>query len=185
MKQLSGNPHNINNDILGRVTFKRKNFFSRSNGILVQSNSKSGCFGYRAIITNDHTIEGTIPSMTNVDISQLSEGDVILINKKGEIVVLYEKNSLQNVIMATELCNHRCIMCPQPPVAKEQDKTQLNLKLISLFDKDTTEVGISGGEPTMIGDKLFSLIKMIQKHCPKAAITILSMVLGLLSRITP
>lgn len=174
MKQLSGNPHNINNDILGRVTFKRKNFFSRSNGILVQSNSKSGCFGYRAIITNDHTIEGTIPSMTNVDISQLSEGDVILINKKGEIVVLYEKNSLQNVIMATELCNHRCIMCPQPPVAKEQDKTQLNLKLISLFDKDTTEVGISGGEPTMIGDKLFSLIKMIQKHCPKAAITILS-----------
>lgn len=174
MKQLSGNPHNINNDILGRVTLKGKSLFCRSNDILVKSNAKSSSFGYRATITNNHTIEGDTPNMTDVDISQLSEGDVILINKKGEIIVLYEKNSLQNVIMATELCNHRCIMCPQPPVAKEQDKTQLNLKLISLFGKDTTEVGISGGEPTMIGDKLFLLIKMIQKHCPKAAITILS-----------
>lgn len=174
MKQLLGIPHNIDNDILGRITIKGKNIFSRSNDILVKSNASSCHYGYLATITDSKDIEGDASSLTNVDISQLNEGDVVLINKSGEITVLYEKNSLQNVIMATELCNHRCIMCPQPPVVKEKDKTQLNLKLISLFDKATVEVGISGGEPTMIGDKLFILIENIKKHCPKAAITILS-----------
>jgi His-Xaa-Ser system radical SAM maturase HxsC len=65
-------------------------------------------------------------------------------------------------------------MCPQPPVESEEDKTRFNLKLISLMDKDTPEIGITGGEPTLIGDELFVLIKQIQKHQPKAAISLLT-----------
>ncbi len=48
------------------------------------------------------------------------------------------------------------------------------MKLISLMDKDTQEMGITGGEPTLIGDNLFILIRQIQKQLPKAAISILS-----------
>lgn len=48
------------------------------------------------------------------------------------------------------------------------------MKLISLIDKKTREVGITGGEPTLIGDKLFELIKQIQKYQPKASISVLS-----------
>ena len=65
-------------------------------------------------------------------------------------------------------------MCPQPPAAEEEDKTPFNLKLISLIDKNTLEVGITGGEPTLIGDKLFDLIKQIQKYQPKAGISLLT-----------
>lgn len=76
--------------------------------------------------------------------------------------------------MATERCNHRCIMCPQPPILQEKDKTPFNLKLISLFDKNTQEIGITGGEPTLIGDNFFTLINHIKKELPHTAISILS-----------
>ena len=65
-------------------------------------------------------------------------------------------------------------MCPQPPVLQEEDRTSFNLELIKLFDKSTQEIGITGGEPTLIGDKLFELIRQIKKSCPKSAISILS-----------
>lgn len=87
---------------------------------------------------------------------------------------MYEVKSNHNAIMATERCNHRCIMCPQPPILQEKDKTPFNLKLISLFDKNTQEIGITGGEPTLIGDNLFVLINHIKKELPKTAISILS-----------
>ena len=65
------------------------------------------------------------------------EGDVVVINKQGEIIFVYEILSNHNALMATERCSHRCIMCPQPPILQEKDKTLFNLKLISLFDKKT------------------------------------------------
>ena len=65
-------------------------------------------------------------------------------------------------------------MCPQPPVLQENDRTPFNIELIKLFDKETKEVGITGGEPTLIGDKLFELIRQIKKSCPKVAISLLS-----------
>lgn len=65
-------------------------------------------------------------------------------------------------------------MCPQLPVKKEVNRTEFNKRLIKLFDKSTREVGLTGGEPTVLGDELFELIHSIQKHTPKAAISILS-----------
>ena len=174
MKQLKAIPNHIEDDILGRITLSGKNIFSRSNEILVRQDISSTASGYLATITNSTSISGNEPSLTNTDISQFTEGDVVLLNKNGEVSFLYERNSHQNIIFTTALCNHHCIMCPQPPVLKDWDRTPFNLKLISLFNKDTKEVGISGGEPTMIGDNLFLLINQIKKQCPKASITILT-----------
>lgn len=89
-------------------------------------------------------------------------------------VFVYEINSNHNALMATERCNHRCIMCPQPPILQEKDKTPFNLQLISLFDKNTQEIGITGEEPTLIGDNLFTLIRHVKKELPQTAISILS-----------
>lgn len=86
-----------------------------------------------------------------------------LSTKQGEIIFVYEINSNHNALMATERCNHRCIMCPQPPILQEKDKTPFNQKLISLFDKSTQEIGITGGEPTLIGDNPFYIDKSYKK----------------------
>ena len=175
MKQINGTAYNIEADILGRITLKGKSIFNRKDEILVKADARNLPSGYAALITNSEVVCGCNPCVASVQtLDEFNEGDVVLINKKGEIVFLYEIKSLHNAIFATERCNHRCIMCPQPPVAEEEDKTPFNMKLISLIDKNTQEVGITGGEPTLIGDKLFDLIKQIQKYHPKAGISLLT-----------
>ena len=175
MKQIYGAAYNVSEDIVGRITFGNCNPFARSNEILVSDNVSKAAFGYSAIITTHPIVPGNTKPYVLIDsIEDFHEGDVVVLNQKGEIIFVYEITSCHNAIMATERCNHRCIMCPQPPVLQEKDKTQFNLKLISLMDKDTQEIGITGGEPTLIGDKLFILIRQIQKQLPKASISILS-----------
>lgn len=175
MKQITGTPINIKEDILGRITLKNRNVFSRKDYILVAENLSNVPSGYSAVITNNQIVSnGHACVVDEQELCKFHEGDVVLITNKGEIIFLYEINSLHNAIFATERCNHRCIMCPQPPKESETDKTTFNLKLISLMDKNTREIGITGGEPTLIGDELFGLIRQIQKYQPQAAISLLT-----------
>lgn len=175
MKQIQGTSYNIGDDIVGRITFGKKNLFSRSNDILVCKDSDKPALGYLATITEKTTFSTKDKPYCIVNsVESFNEGDVVVINKKGEIIFVYEINSNHNALMATERCNHRCIMCPQPPILQEKDKTPFNLQLISLFDKNTQEIGITGGEPTLIGDNLFTLIRHIKKELPQTAISILS-----------
>ena len=132
-------------------------------------------FVYLATITTNPSLSAKGKPWCIVDnVDSFHEGDIVVINKEGEITFVYDIKSNHNVLMATERCNHRCIMCPQPPILQEKDRTPFNLKLIALFDKQTQEIGITGGEPTLIGDNLFTLIKNIKKKLPNAAINILS-----------
>lgn len=174
MKQIKSVPHNIDTDIVGRISFG-KNIFSRPNTILVSETAIKPTLGYIATITtNKSFIDKGKPYCIVDNIVEFHEGDVVVINNQGEIIFVYEISSKHNAIMATERCNHRCIMCPQPPILQEKDKTLFNLKLISLLGKNTEEIGITGGEPTLIGDNLFVLIKHIKKELPKASISLLS-----------
>lgn len=176
MKQIQCAPYNVEDDIVGRITFGKKNIWGRSKDILVCKDANSlSTFGYLATITETVAFKGKRKPYCIVDdITEFHEGDVVVINTKGEIIFVYEINSNHNALMATERCNHRCIMCPQPPILQEKDKTPFNLQLISLFNKNTQEIGITGGEPTLIGDNLFTLINHIKKVLPQTAISILS-----------
>lgn len=176
MKQIQCVPYNVEDDIVGRITFGKKNILGRSKDILVCKDANSlSTFGYLATITETVAFKGKRKPYCIVDdITEFHEGDVVVINTKGEIIFVYEINSNHNALMATERCNHRCIMCPQPPILQEKDKTPFNLQLISLFNKNTQEIGITGGEPTLIGDNLFTLINHIKKVLPQTAISILS-----------
>ncbi|MBR5971522.1 MAG: His-Xaa-Ser system radical SAM maturase HxsC [Paludibacteraceae bacterium] len=175
MKQINGTPINIKTDILGRITLNGKNILNRKDAILVKKDATHVPWGYSALITNSNSVSERRPCVSNVKrLDEFNEGDVVLINEKGEIVFVYEIKSSHNAIFATGRCNHHCIMCPQPPVPTEKDKTAFNLKLISLIDKHTKEIGITGGEPTLLGDKLFELIRQIQKFQPKAGISLLT-----------
>lgn len=174
MKQIQCKSFSIEEDVVGRITFRKKKF-NRSKEIWVSKDASSPIFGYAATITtNENIVSNGKPYCVVNSIEGFNEGDAVVINKRGEIVFVYEIKSNHNAIMATERCNHRCIMCPQPPILQEKDKTPFNLKLISLFDKSTQEIGITGGEPTLIGDNLFVLINHIKKELPKTAISILS-----------
>ncbi len=173
MKQTHVEALNIREDILGIVTSKER-LFNKKRYIFWGDFTKAKT-GYLATISRKKPAVSRGPMAYGVASDfTLNDGDVILLTPEGLLTVLYDINSEHNAIIATERCNHRCIMCPQPPIVQEKDKTSFNLSLIDLMDPSTKEVGITGGEPTLIGDNLFVLIKHIQKRLPKAAISILS-----------
>ena len=67
-------------------------------------------------------------------------------------------------------------MCSQPP--KNVDDIDrlfnINKEAISLIPKDCIDLGISGGEPTLMGEHFFSLLEHIKNELPQTEIHVLT-----------
>jgi His-Xaa-Ser system radical SAM maturase HxsC len=110
------------------------------------------------------------------DYDYLGDGDVISINKeKSFLKVLYRKNSPHNNFLVTEQCNHFCLMCSQPP-KQEEDAWILDeiSAVIPLMSKDTAELGFTGGEPTLRGDRFLDILRLVKNHLPRTSVHVLS-----------
>ena len=88
----------------------------------------------------------------------------------------FEIDSNSNVLFVTNLCNNHCVMCCQPP--KKRDDIDYyfkkNVDLIQTAPKETKVVCITGGEPTLAGDKFFELVRIVREGLPDTDIQILS-----------
>lgn len=67
-------------------------------------------------------------------------------------------------------------MCCQPPVKKDDIDFfyEKNIRLIDSAPIELHTIGITGGEPTLLGERLFDLIAYIRKRLPNTHIQILS-----------
>ncbi len=66
-------------------------------------------------------------------------------------------------------------MCSQPP--KDVDDrwiVQDVLATLPLIDRSAAEIGFTGGEPTLLGDDLFAILRTAKAYLPETAIHILS-----------
>lgn len=88
----------------------------------------------------------------------------------------FEVDSNSNVLFVTDQCNNHCIMCCQPPKLKDDFDFHFkkNLALIKSAPKETKVVCITGGEPTLAGDKFFELVRIVREELPNTDIQILS-----------
>lgn len=108
-------------------------------------------------------------------LSYLSEGDVIRLAESGAIYVIYRRNASSNSLLVTERCNSFCVMCSQPPRNVNDDYLiDEYLSALPLIDRSTTEIGITGGEPTLLGNRLLTLVRAIKSHLPETALHILT-----------
>ena len=100
------------------------------------------------------------------DYEYLSDGDIMRLDPStGTMRCLYRRNSNHNTILLTEQCNHYCLMCSQPP--KQIDDSWLLAEaneLISLIPRETSNLGFSGGEPTLYGQRFIDLLQHA-KNC--------------------
>ena len=89
---------------------------------------------------------------------------------------LIDIQSNDNALFVTGQCNNRCVMCCQPPIAHDDVYYfyAKNLRLVESAPKMLDTIGITGGEPTLLGDRLFSLLRHIRQHLPYTSIHILS-----------
>ncbi|MEI6643688.1 MAG: His-Xaa-Ser system radical SAM maturase HxsC [Novosphingobium sp.] len=106
----------------------------------------------------------------------LGQGDVIAVDPlRKAIRVLYRGNSPYNHFLLTERCNNYCLMCSQPP--RDVDDSWIVdevLRAIQLVRRDAVEIGFTGGEPTLLGERFFELVKAAASHLPGTALHILS-----------
>ena len=77
-------------------------------------------------------------------------------------------HSNDNTLFVTEQCNNHCIMCCQPP-RKVDDMDLLyeqNIKRIKSAPTELPIIGITGGEPTLLGERLITLIETVRQELP-------------------
>jgi His-Xaa-Ser system radical SAM maturase HxsC len=109
------------------------------------------------------------------ELSYLSDGDVVLMTPSGRISVLYRKSSRHNTILSTERCNSLCLMCSQPPQPEDDSyRVPQILRLLDLIDTGCVELGVSGGEPLLLGDGFFSIVEKCKRLLPSTALHVLT-----------
>lgn len=109
-------------------------------------------------------------------LSYLADDDVVrVVPSAGEIHVLYRRASPHNTMLLTEQCNSNCLMCSQPPKAAPDDYlVDVWLAALPLISPETVELGISGGEPTLLGDRFIKILSACAQHLPGTAVHCLS-----------
>jgi His-Xaa-Ser system radical SAM maturase HxsC len=114
-----------------------------------------------------------IHSMASID--HLADGDVVSLNPGGYVRTLYRRASNHNALFATDRCNSLCLMCSQPPKdVDDQARVAEHLRVIDLIDPQTRELGITGGEPTLLKDGLLDVIRRCKERLPTTALHVLS-----------
>lgn len=106
----------------------------------------------------------------------LGAGDVLRLSSSGEHVgVLWRHGSLQNSVLLTHRCDHYCLMCSQPPREANDDfLLEDAFELVRLLPANTKEIGFTGGEPTLYGDRLIKLLRLCRNLIPHAGVHVLS-----------
>jgi organic radical activating enzyme len=93
----------------------------------------------------------------------------------ARIRAIWCHQSRQNSILFTERCNHYCLMCSQPPKTANDDPLLDDaFELVRLLSPDTAELGFTGGEPTLYGERLIDLLRLCRNLLPHTAIHVLS-----------
>jgi His-Xaa-Ser system radical SAM maturase HxsC len=119
---------------------------------------------------------GNIPMVSGLrQLTYLDDGDVVAADPNGFVRALYRRRSKHNFILVTEQCNSLCLMCSQPPKATDDsDRLAEHLRLVDLIDPSTEELGITGGEPTLLRDGFLRLIERCREKLPSTALHVLT-----------
>jgi His-Xaa-Ser system radical SAM maturase HxsC len=184
MRCFQGKPVNIKGSLLGKIAKgKSKRWLSKQKDPIIYTTATPkdklpDATGYILSDLDKEVAKIKVPfiyGLSKDNIDELNEGDIALLDKDGKISILYEINSHQNAIFATNRCNLNCIMCPQPPAMNEIIRLEDNLSLIKMMNSDkTTNLAITGGEPTLLNEGFLELVKACKEYLPKTSLIILT-----------
>jgi len=177
MKKFKGIAENIETPILGLVTRSQLSL-SREKSVLIAKEDSLLLKGFAGLITKDSGKKKSLLPQTKVSeevLDKLEEGDCVLIDNDGTITVVWEKKSPTNSLLLTEMCDCRCIMCPQPPKAYNKTLTERSKRILNLVKiKKNQTICLTGGEPTLLKEDFFDILGLINKKHPKAIVMMLT-----------
>ncbi|WP_232429521.1 His-Xaa-Ser system radical SAM maturase HxsC [Noviherbaspirillum autotrophicum] len=121
-------------------------------------------------------IKSGLTGLSAAQAAGLEIGDIVLpIPDKDEVIVLYRESDLHHSLFLTNRCNSYCLMCSQPPT--KQDDSWLVEEAIDIVRHirvSPSVLGISGGEPLLLGAGLRKVLDCIEKFHPETHIEVLT-----------
>ncbi len=180
MKNYQGKAQNIDRVIVGKVTKQKRPFFKRKNYIILCDDNGANLKGYSGAIITSDSISRTykfpvIYCVKDHGVKNLKNDDIVSLSPDGEINVLWEAESEENIFLLTRQCNCKCVMCPQPPLKDPKGQFEFNIKILNLLDSEKTDnICISGGEPTILGDRFIDFLKICNRKFPESNIFVLT-----------
>jgi His-Xaa-Ser system radical SAM maturase HxsC len=103
-------------------------------------------------------------------------GDVVMpIPGRGKVDVSYRRSDQHHTLFLTNRCNSNCLMCSQPPT-KDEDGWLVDeaIDIIRHIEHSPKSIGITGGEPLLIGVGLREVLDEITLLHPSTRIDLLT-----------
>jgi His-Xaa-Ser system radical SAM maturase HxsC len=117
--------------------------------------------------------------LTNVcwiDSEELEDGDVLIPETTGnKALISYRTSDAHHALFLTNRCNSYCLMCSQPPT-KHDDGWLVGeaLDIIRHIRESPATLGLSGGEPLLLGANLRVVLDTLSAHHPTTRIDVLT-----------
>jgi His-Xaa-Ser system radical SAM maturase HxsC len=170
--------------VLGRVVEAPQPRELRSDLVWLTERPSADAGGYAAVLTTATPPAALLDAWRQRGVvavhglsrrDHLAAGDVVALQPGGYVRTLYRRASPHNAVFVTDRCNSFCLMCSQPPrPVDDSDRIAEHLRLVDLIDPATRELGITGGEPTLLKDDLLRLVAHCRERLPATALHILS-----------
>ena len=177
----AGKARNFGNPIVGKVTLDPLQAHERTDRVLICSSAiaDTDLKGYAAIVSTDDLAGCTIqvPIVHSVrETEHLLSDYVVAIEANGFIRTLFRPESPHNNVFVTERCNSNCLMCSQPPIDEDDTDplTERNLKMIDLIARAPDYLCITGGEPTLLGRRLLTIVERLRDKLPSTHLHMLT-----------
>ena len=122
---------------------------------------------YHLVLSDDHWSE----------LLKLKNGDIITIDEKGIVRVLYESCSGDVTIYLTALCNSNCVMCPSFDTERRTENAMSDewmYEFVRLLPAGVRHIVITGGEPTLRTELFFDVLYGLADKYPNVDTLILS-----------
>jgi His-Xaa-Ser system radical SAM maturase HxsC len=161
MRQTRGVPRRIRRTVIAKVNVKE--CVEETTNYLLSDGS---------LATSAGTMAKGHHGACGVEHIEINVGDVLQLEPNGLVTVVFEANSSSNAINITDVCDNRCIMCPQSE--KFNVSKRHNLRILELASADCELLGFTGGEPTCDMAHLVECLRLARRRLPKARVDILT-----------
>lgn len=133
------------------------------------------------------TDDSAIPSIERLLASGLSNVSWVIANglepgtiiqarpDKKDLTVAYHDTDQHHALFLTNRCNSYCLMCSQPPTNHDDPwLVDEAIEIVRHIGTSPQTLGITGGEPLLLGSRLRKVIETIALHHPSTQIEVLS-----------
>ncbi|ARP52583.1 His-Xaa-Ser system radical SAM maturase HxsC [Alcaligenes faecalis] len=111
-----------------------------------------------------------------VESEDVMAGDVLVPERHlNRAAILHRPSDKHHGLQLTNRCNSYCMMCSQPPTPQNDDwMVREAVEVIRHMRQSPAVLGLSGGEPLLLGERLREVLDAVAIHHPDTQVEVLT-----------